>query len=176
MNDYPGADYACVAYWYQDTPTHDWSPIDAAQLTPARYRMQDVLEAESLTWKGEKTEVLDDSLFSEEASNGKIMAVSGDQPSCTFPVTAEDDYTLQLSQLLLSNSPTTLSWKIDAGMPGEASGTWMRDKAVSGPRWETETTPVHLKPGTHTLLLTLPDGTAIYLDYLRLAPVPKKAK
>jgi len=177
MNDYPGADYACVAYWYQDTPTHDWSPIDPAQLTPARYRLQDVLEAENLTWKGGKTQVLDDSLFVEEASNGQVMAVSGDQSSCAFPATAEDDYTLQLSQLLLPNSPTTLSWKIDAGSPGEASGTWMRaPSAASSSRWETETTSVHLKPGTHTLTLTLPDGTAIYLDYLRLTPVPKKAK
>ena len=25
-NDYPGADYACVAFWYSD-PDHDWSPM-----------------------------------------------------------------------------------------------------------------------------------------------------
>lgn len=177
MNDYPGADYSCVAYWYQTTPDHDWSPIDTAQLTPARFKVAGVLEAENLTWQGGKAEPRDDSALLVEASGGKVMAVSGENPTVTFSVDADDVYKVQLSQLRMPDSPDALKWildRVETGSPGSSEWTNGGAAAKEG-RWETETAAVRLKPGAHTLTLAVPTGRTVYLDYLRLLPSRKEA-
>ena len=82
-NDYPGADYSCVAYWYQVAPEHDWSPISADQLTPARYSVSGALEAEALPWDSGTARVIEDTALPVEASGGKVVAITGENASFT---------------------------------------------------------------------------------------------
>jgi hypothetical protein len=170
-NDYPGADYSCVAYWYQTTPDHDWSPIVRDQLTPAVYRVAGALEAESLEWPAGMEQTVDDRDLPVEASAGKVAVVSGDRPAFTLSVDQEDVYTLDLAQIVMpdgageigiTGSGPYLSAIPSADRPDDALARW------------TASFPVHLMPGKATLALVYPAGKKVYLDYVRLSPSRKE--
>lgn len=169
-NDYPGADYSCVAFWYQDTPLHDWSPIDPTQLTPAVMKVSGVQEAESLTWTGTAAKSMDDAALPAEASGGKVEAVTG-TAAFKFSVPADDYYRLTLSALALPDSPgdvavTLDSLALDAGKFGDP-------KLAKSGRSESGTITRLLK-GEHTLSAEIPSGKVLYLDYFKLDPSKKE--
>ncbi len=172
-NDYPGADYSCVAYWYQDSATHGWSPVDPAQLTPAHPMTENAQEAESLAWNGGKvTLVSDDALplsgpGGTEASGGRVAVVSGDKPTVTFEVKNDDNYTLHLVTLNVPDNARALSMSVDGGAsaPGAFTTAPGHADAVRFARFTA---------GRHTLALDIPKGQRAYVDYLRLEPSRKE--
>ncbi len=179
MNDYPGADYSCVAYWYQDSPTHDWSPIDLAQLKPAHYKVAEAHEAENLTWSGGATKVLTDDALPAEASGGKLMALVGEpltssagQPSFTLHVDRDDTYQIHISELLLPDSPPslTLDWP---GQSDPQHPLTLNRPADSGERYDYSF-PLRLKSGDNAFTLRTPPDTTRYVDYVRLEPTPHR--
>lgn len=162
-NDYPGADYSCVAYWYQDKPAHDWSPIKPDQLNPSHPHAENAKEAESLTWSGGKSVVMTDDSLPIEASGGKLVVLSGEKVTTSLPVTANDNYTLHLNALNLPDGAKSVVVRINGGAPVTTvlNGTGNR---IDG------TVFVPLKPGSHSVAIDVPDAGHIYLDYLRLEP------
>jgi hypothetical protein len=177
MNDYPGADYSCVAYWYQDSPTHDWSPIDPAQLTPAHYKVAGASEAEDLTWNGGTVKILTDDTLPVEASGGKLVALVGEPltssaglPTFTLHVDHDDVYELHLMELLRPDSPQGLTLTAH-GRPD------LTLKLASGTGDSKDRIDYHaafyLTQGDATFMLGVPPGTTRYLDYLRLEPAPR---
>ena len=172
-NDYPGADYSCVAYWYQDAPIHDWSPIVPAQLTPAHPRIENALEAETLAWSGGKVTLIGDDVLPGsgsspvEASGGRVAVVSGDKPTVTFEAPGDDNYTLRLVTLNLPDNARALNMSLDNNA---ARGGAL---AVTSGRAELSAY-VHLTAGRHTLALDIPPKQRAYVDYLRLEPSRKE--
>jgi hypothetical protein len=175
MNDYPGADYSCVAYWYQDSPSHDWSPIDPAQLTPAHFKVEGAHEAEDLTWSGGANQMISDDALPVEASGGKVIALTGPalessagQPTFTLHVDRDDVYQVHIAELVLPDSPPslTLDWpgKADAQPPLTLNRPADRKERMD------YVVPLHLKPGDNTFTLRTPPGTKRYVDYVRLEP------
>lgn len=172
-NDYPGADYSCVAYWYQDSPTHHWSPIDTAQLTPAHIKMSNAQEAEALTWTSGKHDVMDDLTLAAEASGGKVVAVTSDSPAeFKFHVGAEDVYRLLFSEIAMPDSPDEVKVSLD-GTALTGLGQFGDPKKAKEGRAESGTL-VALTPGDHTVRLSVPTGKTLYFDYLRTEPSKKE--
>ena len=172
-NDYPGADYSCVAYWYQDSATHDWSPILPAQLTPSHPMIEHALEAELLVWSGGKVTLLSDDALpvagsaNVEASGGKVAVVSGDKPTVTFEAPADDNYTLHLVTLNLPDNAPALNMSLD--------GSAYKNGASSAASGHADmSTFTRLTAGRHTLALDIPKGQRAYVDYLRLEPSRKE--
>ena len=114
-NDYPGADYSCVAYWYQDAATHDWSPIHVKQLTPAHPMTENAQEAEEMRWSGGKMAVISDDMLPFETSGGKVAVVSGDKPTATLSVKTDDNYTVHLMALNIPDSARAFAMSLDGG-------------------------------------------------------------
>jgi hypothetical protein len=195
MNDYPGADYACVAYWYQTTPDHDWSPIQTAQLTPAVMKFAGVLEAENLTWTAGNPSIVDDRSLPEEASSGKVVMLTGgeaphfdaqgnplDVPfhqngiaplgknyTALLPVQQEDVYDVGLYQLEVPGTTRlTNNWWLDSDIKDSSKSQ------DAGALEQGERSSTHLQrrlgPGMHTLNISLSPGTKVYLDYITLTP------
>lgn len=174
-NDYPGADYATVAYWYQDTPEHEGASIEFAQLTPATFRVAGVLEAEALSWSGSRVVVKEDRELPAEASGGKVVQLTGEGPTATFQVMEEDVYSLRIVQQALPETTYRVRVAIDGNT---AEGLYDFDQGnvgdlKPGDRWEA-TLPVRLRPGSHTLSLTPDAGKVIALDYIKLDPSRKE--
>ncbi len=171
-NDYPGADYSCVAFWYLDSPTHDWSPIDAKQLVPARMKEHDALEAESLTWTsgGTGLKPIDDVSLPVEASGGKVEAVTG---SAAFKINApaDDYYRITMAALELPDSPSDVTFSLDSH-PLDA-GHFGDPKLSKNNRGQTESL-IHLDKGDHTVTADVPAGKTLYLDYVKLEPSKKE--
>ncbi len=173
-NDYPGADYACVAYWYQTTPDHDWSPINVAQLTPARMKIADALEAEDLTWTEGQAQVREDRPLPEEASNGKFAALNGGLHTFRFDVQEDDVYTIGLYQPVAPGTGRLSSrWWLDGDKLDEALLPPAEEPLRKGERYSEHTTR-RLLPGAHTLTIDVPAGATVDLDYLRLEPSRKE--
>ncbi len=170
-NDYPGADYSCVAFWYQDSAAHDWSPIDPKQLTPASIQTSGVLEAETLTWTGGSAKITDDSLLTNEASGGKLAAISGSGASFKFAAPADDYYRLSFSSLFLPDSPTEVKIALDQS-PTDA-GKFEAPKPHENGRSDISTL-VKLLKGDHVGTLDVPTGKTLYLDYIKLEPSKKE--
>lgn len=174
-NDYPGADYSCVAYWYQDAPTHDWSPIDPADLVPAKLRFEGAIEAETLAWSGTPAEIRPDTALPIEASGGKYVALPGGETgesAATFTLHADRDdvYRVHIVELIQPDSPPTLhlTW------PG-ATGQNPNDLVLSRPAGQVDrydySFPMRLLPGDHPFTLQTPAGKTCYVDYVRLSDV-----
>ena len=169
MNDYPGADYSSVAYWYQESAEHEWSPIDIKQLTPAVMRVAGVLEAEALAWSGGSTQSLDDAGLAFEASGGKVEAVKG-EASFKLTAPADDYFDLKLNAIVLPDSAGDVHVSIDgARVDGIKFGR------AGGKDGHAETSAiVKLTKGDHTIALEVPTGKALYLDYIKLDPSKKE--
>ena len=170
-NDYPGADYACVAFWYQDSVDHDWSPIDPKQLTPTSIKTAGVLEAESLPWTGGNTKIMDDTLLANEASGGKLTAVSGADAGFKFTAPVDDVYRLSLSSLVLPDSPTEV--KVTLDQSAIDVGKFEAPKPTGNGRSDNSTL-VKLTKGDHTAKVDVPTGKTLYLDYIKLEPSKKE--
>lgn len=170
-NDYPGAEYSCVAFWYQDSPMHDWSPIDPKQLTPASIKASGVLEAEGLTWTGGTTKITDDANLTNEASGGKLATVTGSGAAFKFTAPADDYYRFSLSSLFLPDSPTEVKVSLDQS-PTDA-GKFDAPKPTGNGRSDTSAL-VKLTKGDHTATLDVPTGKTLYLDYIKLEPSKKE--
>ncbi|HZP81998.1 MAG TPA: DUF2961 domain-containing protein [Chthonomonadaceae bacterium] len=174
-NDYPGADYACVAYWYQDTPEHTWSPIDVAQLTPATMKMAGVTEIETLSWTEGRAEVRDDTALEEEASGGKFVALDGGLHTFQFQVKADDVYVVGLGQPAQAGSARLGSrWWLDGDKVDDELLLPDEGTLDKGERHVTTWTK-RLTPGAHTATISVPPGKTIFLDYLTLGPSEKVA-
>ncbi len=169
-NDYPGADYSSVAYWYLDSPVHDWSPIDPKQLTPAVIKVNGVLEAEGLNWTGAGAKAISDSNLVAEASGGKLVAVK-DKATFHFSAPGDDYYHLRLNAIALADSPASVTVTID-GNP-VTYGKFGDPVASAGKHFEADGV-VHLKPGDHTAEIDVEAGKTLYLDYVKLDPSPKE--
>jgi hypothetical protein len=179
-NDYPGADYSCVAYWYQDSRSHEWSPIDPAQLTPAHYRIGGALEAEDLAWTGGMTKILADDGLSVEASGGKVMELIGptggtdpSQSTFTLHVDHDDVYTLHFAELVRPDSPASI--KIIEHDPATSKRTGTTEIGHDNVDHEDRVDysyPSYLKQGDYPLTLETPSDHTRYLDYVRLEPAP----
>ena len=172
MNDYPGAVYSCVAYWYQEGTTHDWSPVDIKQLTPTSLMAENAQEAENLTWTGGSTRMISDDALTVEASGGKVAVVSGDHPTAVFSAKTDDNYTVRLAALNLPDAARTVTMSVD-GSPAKTLTLPAAGTGAGGGRAEVSTF-VRLKPGTHQLILDMPNGGRTYVDYLRLDPSHKE--
>ncbi len=174
-NDYPGADYSCVAFWYQDSTSHDWSPIDPKQLSPATMKVAGVQEAETFTWTNTTAKVMDDSTFAVEASGGKVMAVTGNN-SFKFTVASDDYFKLNLNSIILKDSPEICKYVLD-GVVLRVTST-----PIPAPDRRRQPTPatgtmsaiVKLSKGEHTISTEVPDGKTLYLDYLQIEPSKKE--
>ena len=177
-NDYPGADYSCVAYWYQDAPNHDWSPIDPAQLTPAIYRNAGVQEAESLTWTGDgKVTFLSDSELPAEASGGRVAAVGAGKTTVSFMVPTDDVYRLEAAQVVSSDSPAALAWELQPANGRSIMGIWDAPHDTDKlQRWQSATAPLRLPQGVNRLTLQVPGGKTANIDFLRLLPSRREPK
>ncbi len=172
-NDYPGAVYSCVAYWYQEGAMHDWSPIDVKQLTPTPIMAENAQEAENLTWTGGSVHTMSDETLPLEASGGKVAVVSGDHPTAVFSAKNDDNYTVRLAALNLPGAARTVNISVD-GNTAKTLALPAMPPGSGGSRAELSTF-VRLKPGTHQLTLDMPDGGRAYVDYLRLDPSHKEA-
>ncbi|MCW3052917.1 MAG: hypothetical protein JWN14_2087, partial [Chthonomonadales bacterium] len=170
-NDYPGADYDCVAFWYQDSTAHDWSPIDPKQLTPTSIKSRDVLEAEGLTWSGGSAKVTDDTLLLNEASGGKLATVLGAGSAFKFTAPSDDYYRLSFSSLFLPDSPTDVKVAVDQNTID--AGKFGAPKPNGNGRSDTSTL-IKLTKGDHTGMLDVPTGKTLYLDYIKLEPSKKE--
>lgn len=168
VNDYPGADYSCVAYWYQDAPGGNWSPIDPAQLVPARYKLQGVIEAEDLPWSGAGATVTSDREYAE-ASGGKLVAISAGHTSTTLTAPADDVYTVVFGLLQAPDAAPTFG----VTLPGDAMAVDVKQPDNAGPAFNVSRV-VRLPKGSSDLMLTVPDGAKLYLDYIHLEPSPKR--
>jgi hypothetical protein len=170
-NDYPGADYACVAFWYLDSPTHDWSPIDPKQLTPTSIKAGGVLEAESLTWTGGSTKIIDDTLLTNEASGGKLTTITGAGASFKFTAPADDYYRLTFSSLSLSDSPSQATITVD--QTAIDAGKFDAPKPNGNGRSDTSTL-IKLTKGDHVATIDVPVGKTLALDYIKLEQSKKE--
>jgi hypothetical protein len=174
-NDYPGADYSCVAYWYQTAPEHDWSPIDASQLVPAKMRVADALEAEDLTWLEGKPQVQDDRGLPEEASGGKVALLGAGVHTFQLDVKADDVWTVGLIQPVAPGTERLSSrWWVDEEKVDVGSLNSLPDDGVldAGERNMAFTT-MRMKPGKHSVSIMVPNGKQLYLDYATLTPSRK---
>ncbi len=168
-NDYPGADYSCVAYWYQDTPSHDWSPIDPAQLTPAHFTVAGAVEAENLKWSGGLADIMSDASLPAEASAGKVVEISGEHPSAMLEVKTEDVYKVHFTTLHLKNTST----KAKVVLGGSIGKSFdLNDVSPVGSRGDL-TFITRLKPGLDPFEFQLPEGKPLALDYVLLEPSHK---
>jgi hypothetical protein len=172
MNDYPGADYSCVAYWYQTTPEHDWSPIDAAQLIPAQMRVANALEAESLTWLAGKADVLDDKGLPEEASGGKVAQLGQGLHTFRLDVTKDDVWTIGLVQPVAPGTERLASrWFVDENKTDvESMNALPEDGILDNAEHNMAFTTMRLKPGQHSVSIMVPNGKKLLLDYAELMP------
>jgi hypothetical protein len=170
-NDYPGADYSCVAYWYQDSPSHDWSPIEDAQLTPAHVKIAGALEAEDLTWTGGQTELKEDLTLPFEASGGKYLQLAGGKPTFSLNVSTEDVYQLQFAVYQPAGPDGTLKLILNPGEAGNEKSITSVVPASNG--WTTLSYSLRLKPGAHIFGLGYTTGRTLALDYIRLVPSRK---
>jgi hypothetical protein len=171
VNDYPGADYASVAFWYLDAPSHDWSPIDPKQLTPTYLKANGILEAEALSWTGGTTRILPDALSPNEASGGRLTAITGAGGAFKFTAPADDYYRLSLSSLGQIDSPSEVKVRIDQ-MPTDA-GRLSAPKPDGDGHSDTSAL-VKLSKGEHTATIDVPAGKTLYLDYIKLEPSKKE--
>ena len=169
-NDYPGADYSCVAFWYQDSPSHLWSPIDPKLLTPARMKVNDVLEAESLPWTGSGIKVVDDVTLPAEASGGKVEAVTG-TAAFKFTAPADDYYRVTMAALVLPDSPSDIKLMLDS--QGLNAGSFGDPKSTKSNRSQADSL-VYLTRGEHLVTADVPEGKTLYLDYFKLEPSKKE--
>ncbi|MDE2125867.1 MAG: DUF2961 domain-containing protein [Armatimonadetes bacterium] len=167
-NDYPGADYSCVAYWYQDTPGHTWSPIDPTQLTPPRLKLAGVIEAESLGWSGGSTQQMSDDTFAAQASGAKVESVAGGPAIATINSPAAGVSRVTLSMMDASDAAHTFDVSVNGG-PMQKVGT-TADPDVPGRL--TASFGGLLASGANKLTFTVPTGGAVYLDYLQLDAAP----
>ena len=169
-NDYPGADYSSVAFWYLDAPTHDWSPIDPKQLVPAYMKVEAVQEAESLTWTGAGAKSLDDAGLPVEASGGKVEAVTG-STGFKFTAPADDYYRVSLATLALPDSASDVKLSLDNH--AFEAGNFGDPKSAKSSRSQTQSL-VYLTAGDHSVTAEVPTGKTLYLDYIKLEPSKKE--
>ncbi len=170
-NDYPGAAYSSVAYWYLDSPAHDWSPIKPDQLTPAHIKVDNVLEAEGLSWSGGKTAVVSDDDFRPEASGGKLVTVPAGESSFKFTASASDYYRFVASAISGPNSASAVQVLID-GNPIE-TGDYPDLQNPARDRGDVSAV-IQLMKGEHVCTLRVPGGKSVYLDYVRLEASKKE--
>lgn len=167
-DNYPGSDYACVAYWYQTAPEDDWSPLNPSQLTPAHWHVPNAMEAETLKWISGTTVVVDDTSLPTLASGGAAVAIHGGKASCQLLVPKDNNYILVLAQPAVPGSARLgENWAVDDPVK--------IDDAPTEPLHPNETHTVHktlhLTQGTHTLFFQVPENQTLYLDYLTLRPL-----
>lgn len=173
-NDYPGADYSCVAYWYQTVPEHDWSPVEVAQLTPAVMRIGGVLEAEDLKWTAGDRKVVDDRDMPTESSGGKVVVLGKGESTFQFDVKDDDVYTLGLTQPTAAGSVKIgARWWLDADRL-DADLLKAPDESLQAGETHVASRTLRLKPGPHTLTLVGDEKRPLYLDYVRLNPSRKE--
>jgi hypothetical protein len=169
-NDFPGVDYSCVAYWYQDTPGHTWSPINTAQLTPATYHALGVIEAESLM--GAKS---DHGLISVQTSADDTVSGAqyldwrtqgaGDTLDLPIEVTDAGQFGLELG-VLGSSSHTLYAATLDGQPIGEFNTSKVMGEQATSVRAAHTVT---LSAGTHHLVLKDgADAADLKLDWLLL--------
>ncbi len=173
-NDYPGADYACVALWYQDSADHDWSPINPKQLTPTSLKVGGVLEAESLLWTGAMPKIMEDTLLPNEASGGKLAAIPpGVGANFDFFADSSDYYRLTLSSLVLPDSPSEVRIAVDNRVID--GGKFGDFKAAKNGRSDTSVMVKFRGINTqHRMTLDVPTGKTLYLDYVKVEPSKKE--
>lgn len=168
VNDYPGADYACVAYWYQTTPDHAWSPVQTAQLTPARMKVGYALEAEDVPWVEGNVPVVDDRNLPDEASGGKVVALPGGEHTFKFDIKNDDVYDVGLWQPVAPGTTRLLArfWidddRLDPSLLPPDEGVLDKGERSSAHRTH------RFLPGPHTVTISVPQGKTLYLDYITL--------
>ncbi|CCW34456.1 Protein of unknown function (DUF2961) [Chthonomonas calidirosea] len=165
IDNYPGSDYACVAYWYQTAPDDNWSPLDPTQLTPTHWHAQDAIEAESLRWTSGDPQVIDDMNLPVLASGGAVVELHGGTAACVLPVAKEGDYILSLVQPPLAGTARLgQNWAVDDPKQVGPAPT----EAIRADETNSVHQTLHLTAGDHTLFFQIPTGQTLYLDYLTL--------
>jgi len=164
-NDYPGADYDCVAFWYQDSAEHTWSPIDPKQLTPTSIKSRDVQEAETLRWTEGTAKVTEDTLLTQEASGGKYVAVGHVNGPAGCDISASYGYNrITLSALIMPDSPSDVTVMVD-GKPLEVGKFDLTKK-----NGRSEISGLVRFTGSnsqHHLTVQVPADKTLYLDYVK---------
>lgn len=161
-------DVSATLFWYQAAPTHASEPIQAADLTPARFQLPHVIEAESLAWNGGNPTRTEARGFKAEASGGTVMAFTKGTATATFPVAAEDVYILNVAALFRPEATLKYRYALD-----DEEFSELMEAAIDPLNAETTSLwitslPIHLKRGTHKIKLQPQGSKPLFLDYLEL--------
>lgn len=174
VNDYPGADYSSVAYWYQEEPHEPWPPMPAFDgrrlLSP---RVSGAVEAENEQPLGAPAPVVaTDVSLPCEASGGRFLRIvkGGDAaPGMGFPAMESGIYEVRFGIVPLGNARGRCAVSVD-GKRLEA--TLDLHGAPSDRRSEASAGFVRLERGRHGLTFEAdPEAEGAFgLDYVRLVP------
>jgi hypothetical protein len=171
MNDYPGADYAYTAYWYQDAPTDSWARLPAlAERRPASIVVRDVMEAETLRLTDGR--VMEDSELPVEVSRGRAVGPrdEGAPYSLELSLPAEAVYTLSVG-VLEGPSGGRARFTLDGQPLGDTVDTYA---PAPGVRRITLGTAGPLAAGPHALQVQplgrnpRSEGRSVLIDYVGL--------
>ncbi|MBI1853326.1 MAG: DUF2961 domain-containing protein [Planctomycetes bacterium] len=172
VNDYPGADYASVAYWYQEEPHDPWSPLPPFEGRRLRSpRVAGAIESENEEPLGSPPPSTDgDAGLAFEASGGRFLRIApakGESAGMGFPVNESGVYELFVGTVPVPGFGGTftailddraLATRIDvAGFPHD-----QRTMMSLGPQ--------RLERGRHSLRFASDDGGTLGLDFVRLQP------
>ncbi len=166
-------DVATTLFWYQAAPTPPAEPLKAADLTPARFHLPNVIEAESLSWDGGNPTQTEDRGFKAEASNGIVTAFAKGTAAATFPVAAEDVYILNIAALVRPGATLKYRYALDNEELSELMEAALDPLDAETTSLWINSVPIHLKPGTHKIKLQPQGEKPLFLDYLELFPSRK---
>jgi D-arabinan exo alpha-(1,3)/(1,5)-arabinofuranosidase (non-reducing end) len=176
-NDYPGADYASVAYWYQDEPHDPWSPLPPYEGRHLRSpRIVGAIEGENEEPLGTPLPSIEgDASLPFEASGGRFLRLApakGESAGMGFPVNEAGVYEIEVGLVPVEPAATTLTPLIDDRPVGARIAL---ASLATGARTRVSLGSLRLERGRHSLRFASDAPCAFGLDWMQLRPPFREA-